>query len=272
VRLDEEGAIWLCHRCDFRGCARPERESNNRPVIRSQRSVAPEPEEEPYSSATLAPWGLDRWEQCSSILPGTPAATYLDSRCCVIPPGDLRWHADLEDKVSGYRGPALVGLVTDALTCEPISLHRTWLASDGRGKAAIEKPRRLLTGHRSSHGVARLWPDTEVTTGLALGEGVETCLAAASEGLVPVWATLSERNLRLFPVLPGMEGLTILVDHDLPNPKTGKRAGIAAALELVDRYTKAGFDPERDIKVIMPPIEGNDVNDMVVARRRGKAA
>jgi hypothetical protein len=177
------------------------------------------------------------------------------------PFGDLRWHRDLEDKVSGYRGPALVGLVTDVETGEPINLHRTWLARDGSGKAPIEKPRRLLKGHRSN-GVVRLWPDDLVTLGLVIGEGVETCLAAARSGLVPVWATLSAGNLAAFPILPELDGLTILVDHDRPNPKTGRRPGIEAGLAVVQRYTAAGFDPERDIRVICSPVEGEDAADL----------
>jgi putative DNA primase/helicase len=261
VRIDDDGATWICHRCDWRGGVL---EATERQPQR-HREKQPEPEQH----YTLAPWGLDLWEQCNPILPGTPAAKYLDWRCCVIPPGDLRWHADLPDKLSGYRGPALVGLVTDPLSCEPINLHRTWLAPDGRGKAPIDKPRRLLRGHRSN-GVIRLWPDSEVTMGIAIGEGIETCLAAALDGLTPVWATISAHNLAQFPVLPGIEGITILCDHDLPNPKTGRRAGIDAALALIDRYTEAGFDADRDIRVIFPDREGQDVNDVVLQKRRAR--
>jgi putative DNA primase/helicase len=157
--------------------------------------------------------------------------------------------------------------VTDALDGEPISLHRTWLAKNGNGKAPIEPNRLLLKGHRYNGGVIRLWPDSAVTMGLVLGEGVETCLSAALEGLTPVWATMSARNLANFPVLP-IEGLTILIDHDKPNPKTGKRAGIDAAKALSQRYVAAGFNPHRDIHVFEPDTEGEDAND-VVRRRRG---
>jgi putative DNA primase/helicase len=264
IRIDGDGATWICHRCGWSGGVRPERGASCRREV-----VRPVPTPEPEQHYTLAPWGLDLWDSCNAILPGTTAAIYLDQRCCIVPPGDLRWHPALEEKVSGYSGPALVGLVTDALTGEPINLHRTWIAADGAGKAPIEKPRRLLKGHRS-RGVIRLWPDQEVTLGLVVGEGVETCLAAALESLTPVWATISAGNLAAFPVLPGIEALTILVDHDKPNPKTGKRAGRAAALELIRRYTEAGFDPKRDIKVIYPPTEGEDVNDLV-RKHRGVA-
>lgn len=190
------------------------------------------------------------------------AAIYLARRYCVVPPGDLRWHPSLHDKVSGYQGPALVALVTDVCTGEPVNLHRTWLAQDGAGKAEIDKPRRLLKGHRS-RGVIRLWPDTEVTIGLAIGEGIETCLAAAYEGLRPVWATVSAGNLAAFPILPRIRSLTILCDHDKPNPKSGKQAGHEAALAVIERYTTAGLDPDHDITVILPPTEGEDANDLV---------
>jgi putative DNA primase/helicase len=153
--------------------------------------------------------------------------------------------------------------VTDPLNGEAINLLRTWLKPDGSGKAEhLEKPRLLLKGHPGDRGVVRLWPDDEVTLGLVVGEGIETCLAAARVGLTPVWATLTAGNLEKFPVLPGLAGLTVLVDHDKPNPKTGKRRGIQAALELVSRYAEAGLDPERDIKAILPPTEGEDCADL----------
>ena len=74
---------------------------------------------------------------------------------------------------------------------------------------------------------------------------------------------ISAANLAVFPVMAGLEGLTILVDHDRPNPHTGQRAGDEAAHELIARYVAAGFDPERDIVVIRPSDEGQDVADLV---------
>jgi hypothetical protein len=180
VRIDDDGATWLCHRCEWRGGIGPDREQSYR--CREKREAPPDPEQ----YLTLAPWGLDLWEQCSSILPGTPAATYLDWRCCIVPPGDLRWHADLVDRASGYHGPAMVGLVTDVLTGEPMNLHRTWLAPDGRGKAPIDKPRRRLRGHRST-GVIRLWPDSEVTMGIAVGDGREAIECSGEACFDALW-------------------------------------------------------------------------------------
>jgi len=213
----------------------------------------------------LAPWGRSLWARCRPIEPGTAAARYLEGRGCVLPPfveeTHLRWHPGLEDRASGYIGPTLVGLVTDAVTGLAINLHRTWLARDGLGKAPIDIPRRLLKGHPVV-GVIRLWPEADATTGLVIGEGIETCLAAARAGLVPVWAAMTAGNLKALPVFAGLEGLTVLVDHDRPSPRTGRRAGHDAALALVERYVAAGFDPERDLRIILPPAEGQDVADL----------
>jgi hypothetical protein len=261
VRVDHDGATWICHRCDWRGGIGPGREE--RPARRAPPRQDARPEPGRYE--TLAPHGLRLWERTRPIVPGTVAAAYLEHRGCALPPypdeTHLRWHGALKHP-SGHVGPGLVGLVTTVLDCEPISLHRTWLKPDGAGKADLNghKPRKLLWNHRSD-GVVRLWPDEDVTLGLVIGEGIETCLAAARAGYAPAWATMSAHNLAAFPVLPGLEGLTVLVDHDKPD-KRGRRAGIDAARELIARYVAAGFDPERDLRVIMSPSEGEDAADL----------
>jgi putative DNA primase/helicase len=275
IRDGARGVLLTC----FAGCARSDIVAElkrrgiwpgrlDRPLRGLLRCVSRQ--SEPGSYEVLQPWGWRLWSVCRPITPGTAAATYLKHRGCAIPHsiGDLRWHRDLADKMSGYRGPALVGLVTDALTGEAINLHRTWLAKDGSGKAPVEKPRRLLKGH-PSRGVIRLWPEDGVTLGLVIGEGIETSLAAARAGLTPVWATLSAGNLAAFPVLPGLEGLTVLVDHDRHDNR-GRRAGILAALELVRRYAAADFAPTRDLFVTLPHREGLDVADLVSGALDGR--
>ena len=37
----------------------------------------------------------------------------------------------------------------------------------------------------------------------------------------------------------------------------------------IGSYTEAGFDPDRDIKVILPPAEGQDAADLFGAARHG---
>src|SRR5262249_55213761 len=107
--------------------------------------------------------------------------------------------------------------------------------------------------------VIRLWPDEDVTTHLVLGEGVETVLAAATRFthrntlLRPAWAAGGAGNLEDFPVLTGIDALTLLVDHDI------KGRGQEAARAGGERWRDAG----RDVTLLPPRNLGADFNDLV---------
>jgi putative DNA primase/helicase len=171
VKIDADGATWFCHRCGEKGGNRNGDCTSSRRRELSHKQDGKEPSDDGRFERheTLSPWGQTLWENARPIEPGTIAATYLEGRGSALPPfpaeTHLRWHPALSDLVSGYTGPALVALVTDTDTGAPLNLHRTWLQPDGSVKAPIDKPRRLLKGHRS-RGVVRIWPDTEVTLGL----------------------------------------------------------------------------------------------------------
>jgi len=262
VKIDGESAIWFCHRCRERGHILRHNTPNPDGKRRSQK---PPPERH----KRLSDRGCELWNSACEIAGGCIAESYLNSHGCHIPPrsGHLRLHPALPYYVRGqgqplHVGPALLGLVTDIESGEPISLHQTWITASGEANLGEHKPRKLLWNHRSD-GVVRLWPDAETTMGLVLGKSIETCLVAARARLGPVWSTISACNLASFPVLPGLEGLTILVDHDKPD-KYGRRAGLLAAIELRDRYALAGLDPERDIQVVCPNQEDSGVADFAV--------
>jgi hypothetical protein len=199
------------------------------------------------------------WHQALPITLGTPVATYLlQVRGCVLPhpDADLRWLSGHRHP-SGYIGPAMIGLVTDAVTGEPMNLHQTWLRADGSGKAPVERPRLVLKNHRLGGGVVRLVEDAEVTTGLAIGEGIETALTALRAGF-PCWSCIDAGNLAGFPVLPGIEALTIVADHDRINPRTGKRPGVDAAERCAARWARAGVE----VRLWAGRAEGSDFNDL----------
>lgn len=130
-----------------------------------------------------------------------------------MPPinGDLRSTETLKHP-SGYTGAALIARVTDAVTGEPITLHRTWIKSDG-SKADVDPPRLLLGKHRKAGGVIRLGPDGAGTSRLAIAEGIETALTVA-HAYQPVWSLIDAGNLAAFPVLDGIESLLIVADND----------------------------------------------------------
>ncbi|MGF6665003.1 putative DNA primase/helicase [Paraburkholderia atlantica] len=197
--------IAHCFRCDFTESYRPKRGSHVRPPTHlTARPNRPRHE-------ALSDFGRDLWS-ASKPLSGV-AVDYLKARRCSIPPtdGDLRWHPSLKHP-TGVAGPALIARITDAMTGEPMSLHRTWICADGR-KADVDPPRLLLGGHRKQGGVVRLWPDESVTGGLGIAEGIETALSLAW-GIAPVWALVDAGNLKDLPVLDGIESLTIAVDDD----------------------------------------------------------
>lgn len=197
----------------------------------------------------LSEQGHRLWANCEPL--AGVAREYLEARGCAIPPedGDLRMHQALRHP-SGHVGPALVALVTDARTREPLTLHRTWVAPGGK-KAAIEPPRLLLGGHRKAGGVIRLWPDDAVTTSLAVAEGIETALTLAHVH-PPAWSLIDAGNLAGFPVLTGIEVLLIGADHD--------PAGIKAAKECGTRWHAPGI---RRVHIILPPEARTDLNDIV---------
>jgi putative DNA primase/helicase len=248
---------WVFWRCFRYGCGLEGRAPLDNDGTRHrfrERQLKPAPERKPVAAQVfsgLSPWGRRIWDNCKLITCGSLPSTYFEVRGCTEPQDAVRWHPALKHR-TGHVGPAIVALVTDIITGEPVNLHRTWLRPDGTGKADVMKPRLLLKGHRAHGGVIRLFPDDEVTTGLCLAEGLETALTAA-HGFTPVWATVSAGNLAEFPVLDGVESLTIAIDHD--------KAGLDAFNAVAARWLAAG----REVRQWQPPEHGMDLNDWLGA-------
>jgi putative DNA primase/helicase len=216
-------------------------------AARAPAKAAPRPTAAPVTHETLSDYAQTLWSACRPLC--GPARSYLVSRRCVLPPGDgdLRCHPALKHPLSGYTGPALVGLVTDAVTRKPISLHRTWIKADG-AKADVVPPRLVLGQHRKQGGVIRLWPDEAVTYGLAVAEGIETALSIA-HAYTPAWACIDAGNLAVLPVLGGLETLLIGADNDA--------AGQRGATDCARRWADAG------VEVLVTQQAQNDVNDSI---------
>jgi hypothetical protein len=167
-------------------------------------------------------------------LPGTLAETYLAGRGLTYDGDALRF----------YRGKRMmVALITNAVTGEPQGIHRTFLDRDGK-----KLDRKMLGA--AAGGVVRLSSDDDVSSGLAIGEGIETCLAARFR---PVWACLSANTMERFPVLAGIEALTIFADNDASG--TGQRSATVCA----ERWHSEG----REVTVRMLDQVGIDYADIV---------
>lgn len=184
---------------------------------------------------------------------GTLAETYLGARSLRLEPGaPLRFHPNAwRNAAFGPRGPAMVALMSEPASGEPCGVHVTYLRPDGTGKAEGERPKIML----GAAGCIRLTRDEDVSLGLGLAEGIETALSVAQGyGWRPIWAATSAGAIARFPVLPGIEALTIFADAD--------GAGLAAARGCAARWTEAG----REARICTPP--AGDFNDLV----RGRAA
>jgi phage/plasmid primase-like uncharacterized protein len=140
----------------------------------------------------------------------------------------------------------VLALITDAVTGEPIGVHRTAIKDDGSGKRFGTDSKRMLGVAR--RGAVRLHAASEH---LGIAEGIETALSAMQVFKTPVWATLSSGGIASFPILPGIKLLTVFADHDQP--------GIAAAATCCRRYNAAGIDAE----IRHPSKPGTDWNDFV---------
>ncbi|CAO4195782.1 hypothetical protein LFADAHJC_LOCUS4152 [Methylorubrum extorquens] len=183
----------------------------------------------------------------------TVVATYLLSRGLDLPDeiaGEvIRFHP----RCPWGNGlvPAMVAAFRNTQTGEITGIHRTSLTTDG------QKIGRKMLGIAAGAAIM-LDPCETVSLGLAIGEGIETSLSARQLGIRPVWALGSVDAIRAFPVLSGVEGLTVLGE-------TGDSGASASACrEVGTRWHRAGCA----VEIIVPRVSG-DLNDAI---RAGGAA
>jgi hypothetical protein len=180
------------------------------------------------------PEAASRLFAASLCLAGSLAEVYLHSRGItqMVPSATLRfhpkcWHRD-EGQTKSIPRPALIAAVTDGAGALQ-GVHRTWLAHDGKDKAAVEVPRRAM-GHLLGNAV-RIVPADQT---LVLGEGIETMLSVREAApSLPVWAALSSGHLGAVLLPDGLRRLYIAIDRD--------PAGQRAAERLTARATEAGI-------------------------------
>lgn len=178
---------------------------------------------------------------------GTPVERYLAGRGLTLPlPAALRYHPALRHP-SGGRWPAMVALVTAGVGGEPVGIHRTFVARDGRGKAPVEPAKMLLGACRG--GAVRL---ADATDHVMVGEGIESVLSVIQEMGKPGWAALSTSGLRALPLPETIAKVILLADGDAP--------GEAAAQDAARRWLREG----RRVRIARPP-EGLDFNDVLLA-------
>lgn len=191
------------------------------------------------------------WAQ-TQPLEGSLAETYLWSRG-LIPDGfkDIRFHpaaprakprGEKDERPLPAPHPAMVAVVRNR-DGAPQALHLTYVALDGRGKAFGHRSRLMFGPMRG--GTVHLTPPGPA---LALGEGIETCLAYSALKGLPVWAALTTSQYATFELPRPVRRLVIAADGD--------KGGMSAATALAGRMQRL-CDIEID-----PAPEGEDWADV----------
>ena len=207
----------------------------------------PRPEDAVRGGGDLVERMRRMWTMCCPI-DGTLAETYLRTRhLSYVEFPALRFHPALYyrdgDSAETFRKlPALVARVTDHRG-DFVGVHRTYLASDGRGKAPVASPRKAL----GAISGAAVWLGPRHGT-VVVAEGLETTLTflSARPGLCAA-AALSAAGIAAFVPPAGVTRLVIAPDND--------DAGTWAAERLRRRCE------ERELAAIVLAPEHNDFND-----------
>ena len=137
----------------------------------------------------------------------------------------------------------MFALLRDIATNAPCGIHRTFLTPAGK-----RFDKKMLG--RSKGAAIKIVADDEVTIGLGIAEGVETALSILSTGWGPMWALGSAGAVRRFPVLSGIEALSIFADHD------DSGAGEDAAAACAERWANSA-----EVTIATPRVPGQDFND-----------
>lgn len=217
----------------------------------------PEPPQCPAPAPSGSPEAARRLFAMGRPIHGTLAEAYLRHRGITnlqkLPA--LRFHPRCfyraNDGAPRETRPALLAAVTD-LSGTITGVHRTWIASDGAGKAPIATPRRAMGG-LLGNGV-RFGTAHDV---LAAGEGIETVLSLRCVlPRLPVVAALSANHLTALVLPSGLRRLYIARDND--------RAGFRATETLTARAEANEIEA-----VTLTPVTGDFNADLRVLGHQG---
>lgn len=195
-----------------------------------------------HTMAALAIWREAR------PIGGTPAVAYLASRGLSYQGEELRWHPSCPFG-KGQRHGCMVALVRNIVTNEPQAIHRTAIDSNCR------KIDRKAFGPIGG-GAVKLTDNVDVSTVIAIGEGIETALSIPllpMLGNMPVWSVLTAGGIATFPALPGIESVWIAADNDASG--TGQKSARAAGARL--------YGHGIETIILTSNVAGSDLNDRV---------
>jgi putative DNA primase/helicase len=154
--------------------------------------------------------------------------------CASLPDGHERSRTEISSTI-----PALLCALSDACTGAHCGIVNIYLQLDGSDRLRDLKGKTVTS--RARGAVVMLSAFDDVTTGMTMCEGVETGIALFQSEQRPVWACGGAGSLATFPILRGIETLTIAADQDEP--------GLRAAKQLAGRWE----DASREVLIAAPP-------------------
>lgn len=198
-------------------------------------------------------WLNQLWKASRPIEADDPAGWYLESRvqgAKVCP--DLRYTeaAPIPANAGGGTSPAMLAMVRDCKTGNPVTIHRTFLTLAG-AKADMPNPRALMPMELPEAISVRLAEAGEV---LGIAEGIETALAAQAKFGVPCHAALTAGFLAKWQPPEGVRKVIVFGDCD------DSYTGQAAAYTLAHRLSR-----KVQVEVRIPGQFGTDWADEVAA-------
>jgi putative DNA primase/helicase len=164
---------------------------------------------------------------------------------CVMPPDTLRLHPSLEYWNNGKsygKFPCMVAMITRG--GELVGIHRTFLDSDGPGKAPVLKSKRSNKCVDTISGGAIQLYAPELNQPLALAEGIESALAVHEITGLPAWSCINSTMLGKAQLPDSINCIIIGADKDR------SRAGQKSADNLARRLVDEG----REVKISLPPM------------------
>ena len=262
---DKQGrGTWICNQCGagngidlvmkVNGWTFKEAAERVHALVGSAEMVMPKPEMTEQDRRTAL---RQLWRGSGPVRAGDTVARYLAGRgieldlwptslrCCERCPVNVR--RDVRDP---KRLPAMLALVVGP-DGQGASLHRTFLARDGSGKANMQNPRLLMPGPLPEGSCIRL---SGVAPILGVAEGIETAIAASLLFRLPVWATINANLMAKWIAPEGVEDVAIFADND------ANFHGQEAAYALAHRLTRLGLKAT----VNVPSVVGKDWNDVLL--------
>lgn len=181
----------------------------------------------------------------------TDAERYFNSRGIYQVParGSRYSHAEY-DKDAGRSIPCIYSIASNEYG-EPVFKHLTYIENGKKADVPVQRKMIKLQDYDGSVAV-KLFESKAI---LGIGEGIESCMSAASIYHIPTWATLSASLMAKFRAPTGVRTLYIFSDND----KNG--TGLAAAFAC----GKSNILSKNDVEevVIRWPKNLSDFNDMI---------